>query len=149
MLQMLEMAERFHESASRALDGSGPLREEVVYQNLSYALELGLKAFVRANGWTDDRCRREIRHDLVKAYEAARSVGLPALEGQTVRMLVILAPFHVSHTLDEFVRGGSLALGPACSLLLTGKLLEQVRCSIGRSAALTTVWPLTRIAAPA
>ncbi|HZF41780.1 MAG TPA: hypothetical protein VEZ48_00020 [Sphingomonadaceae bacterium] len=139
MLQMLEMAERFHESASRVLDGSGPLREEPVYLNLSYALELGLKAFVRANGWSDDRCRREIRHDLVKAYEAALSVGLPALEGQTVRMLVILALFYASHTLGEFLRGRSLAFDPACSLLLTGKLLEQVRCSIGRSAPLTRV----------
>jgi hypothetical protein len=94
MLQMLEMAERFHERASRALDGSGPLREEVVYRNLSYALE---------------------------SLRGSTKCGATAQEGQTVRMHVILAPSYVSHTLDELVRGGSLALGPACSLLLTGE----------------------------
>ncbi len=76
MLQMLEMAERFCDSAQNALHDSNPCNEEVVLQNVGYAAELGLKALLRANGWSDDRCRSEVRHDLVKALRAAESVGL-------------------------------------------------------------------------
>jgi hypothetical protein len=75
MLQMLRMAEQFHESASRALEDADAISEEADYQSLCYALELGLKAFVRASGWSDERCRREIRHDLVKACRAAAGAG--------------------------------------------------------------------------
>jgi hypothetical protein len=130
MLQMLEMAARFHDSASRAFNGLSPPAEEIVYQNLCYAVELGLKAFVRANSWSDDRCRREIRHDLVKAYRAAEDAGLTALDAETVRMLVILTPFYSRHAIDEFVRGGQSGLNPARSLLLAGSLLDRVRRSL-------------------
>ena len=89
MLQMLEMAECFFDAARRASDGSGRRSEVFVYQNLSYALELSLKAFVRANGWNDDRCRREFGHDLVKAHRAAESAGLRGLNAETTRLLAI------------------------------------------------------------
>jgi hypothetical protein len=28
------------------------------------AAELGLKAYLSSQGWSDDRCRRDVRHDL-------------------------------------------------------------------------------------
>jgi hypothetical protein len=130
MLQMLRMAEQFHESASRALDGADALSEEAVYQSLCYALELGLKAFVRASGWSDERCRREIRHDLVKACRAAVGAGLPVQGPETMRMLVVLTPFYATHTLEDFVRGSSFGLDREQSVQLTGEILERVRRSL-------------------
>ena len=45
-------------------------------QMLCCAIELALKAVLIASGWTDDRNRREIRHDLVRGLKAATGAGL-------------------------------------------------------------------------
>ena len=44
-------------------------------QMLCCAIELALKAVLIASGWTDDRNRREIRHDLVRGLKAATGRG--------------------------------------------------------------------------
>lgn len=132
MLQMLEMAERVLDGARRVSEGSRQRSEAFVYQNLSYALELSLKAFVQANGWNDDRCRREIRHDLVKAHRAAESAGLRGLDAETTRLLAILTPVYANHSIEEFVAGGSLGLDASRSLRLAEELLSGVREALER-----------------
>lgn len=126
------MAEGCLDSARRASESSGPWSEEAVYQNLSYALELGLKAFVRANGWSDDRCHREIRHDLVKAWRAAEEAGLSPLDAEMARLLVVLTPFYATHSIAELVRGGSRGLEPSRILPLTAGVLSRIRAAIDR-----------------
>lgn len=44
---------------------------EICYA-IAIATELALKAFLVAQGWSDDRCRRHVRHDLEKALPSPR-----------------------------------------------------------------------------
>jgi hypothetical protein len=48
---------------------------QIVLQSLGNAIELSLKSILQTHGWSDDRCWREIRHDLVKALAAAEDLG--------------------------------------------------------------------------
>lgn len=72
--QMREMGLRFLADARRGLDAGRS--EENVLQNVGWGLELVLKAALQGQGWTDDRCRLEIRHDLEKALDAVEKAGL-------------------------------------------------------------------------
>ncbi|MFW2829811.1 hypothetical protein [Sphingomonas sp. ID0503] len=50
---------------------------EICYA-IAIAIELALKAFLVAQGWSDDRCRNKVRHDLEKALAFAKAEGLKA-----------------------------------------------------------------------
>ncbi|MDQ7813984.1 hypothetical protein [Brevundimonas sp.] len=82
--QMREMGLRFLAEARRGLDAGRS--EESVLQNVGWGLELVLKAALQSQGWNDDRCRREIRHDLLKALDAVEKTVLarPRREARAV-----------------------------------------------------------------
>jgi hypothetical protein len=42
------------------------------------AAELGIKAYFSSKGWSDDRCRRDIRHDLERGLASACEAGMVA-----------------------------------------------------------------------
>jgi len=65
-------------------------------QMLCCAIELALKAVLIASGWTDDRNRREIRHDLVR--------GLKVRNERTQAVLAALSPRYARHELDDMAK---------------------------------------------
>ena len=54
-----------------------------------------------ASGWTDDRNRREIRHDLVRGLKAATGAGLKVRNERTQAVLAALSPRYARHELDD------------------------------------------------
>lgn len=73
-------------------------------QMLCCAIELALKAVLIASGWTDDRNRREIRHDLVRGLKAATGAGLEVRNERTQAVLAALSPRYARHELDDMAK---------------------------------------------
>src|SRR3546814_2394242 len=69
------------DAADNRIDG-----REVCYGS-AIAAELVLKAYLLAKGWSDDRCRRDIRHDLEQALASARAAGLDAASPDLVGVI--------------------------------------------------------------
>lgn len=128
MLWMLQMAEGFLDSARLAADRTGKNSEEAVFQNLGYSVELGLKASLREKDWTDERCRRELRHDLIKIMNAAENAGLLVEQPEdTRRLLAALTPYYAQHRIKDFVRQSPPALDLRHSMNLAAALMNEVR----------------------
>lgn len=79
--RMREMGLRFLAEARRGFDSERST--ELVLQHLGWGLELVLKAALRSQGWSDDRCRVEIRHDLSRALAAVEAAGLARPDKET------------------------------------------------------------------
>lgn len=70
------------------------------------AAELVLKAWLICRGWSDDRCRHELRHDLEAALESARASGLPARSTELTTILAVLNAYYRRHAFERFVAPG-------------------------------------------
>jgi len=86
-----ERAAEFTRGAQLQADRGDPAPQGLILQSLCVGLELGFKAFLLARGRSDDWNRREIRHDLTKAAEAATGLGLPAPAPAVARLIAALA----------------------------------------------------------
>lgn len=64
---LIDMGERFCLTAQQLCSDDSRLRDEAVFQNLAWGLELVLKAFLHRRCWDDARCIRALRHDLSRA----------------------------------------------------------------------------------
>lgn len=98
---------------------------EICYA-IAIAAELALKAFLVAQGWSDDRCRRDVRHDLEKALASAKEAGLKAaaeLDG----VICVLNAYYPSHTFDRFVVPAGDKAFPAKARSIVADLFEGVR----------------------
>ncbi|ODT43328.1 MAG: hypothetical protein ABS59_23895 [Methylobacterium sp. SCN 67-24] len=95
-----ELAEAFYANGEGFLRGAMTAFDRdlgAICYSLAIASELVLKAFLLVQGWTDDRCRREIRHDLERGLGSAKEAGLndvPAGFGDAVRILNAYYPKH-------------------------------------------------------
>jgi hypothetical protein len=69
---------------------------------VAIAVELALKAFLLCRGWTDDRCRRELRHDLVKALAIGRAEGLSGCLRGLTEVVAVLNAYYPRHDFDRF-----------------------------------------------
>ena len=67
------------------------------------ATELVLKAFLLSRGWSDERCRRDIRHDLVKALAFAQAEGLKLAPNGLGDVIGVLNAYYPRHAFDSFV----------------------------------------------
>ena len=63
----------------------------------SHAIELLLKAFLLANGWTVKQCWEKLGHQLGKAMHEAEAVGL-VLSDETKSVVRTLSPRHEDYT---------------------------------------------------
>lgn len=100
------------------------------YYALAIATELVLKAFLVAHGWSDDRCRREVRHDLAIALGFAKAVGLDtplALDG----VVEVLNAFYPNHAFDQFVVPPGKDSFPAIARAMVAGLIEKVGRDLG------------------
>ena len=66
------------------------------YYLACHSIELILKAFILIKGGTEDEVR-EIRHDLLKAWERATELGLCPKDKRIGQIVTMLAPYHLDH----------------------------------------------------
>lgn len=69
---------------------------------VSIATELALKAFLASQGWSDDRCRRDIRHDLEKGLASACEAGLGGAVDELADVVTVLNAYYPRHAFDRF-----------------------------------------------
>jgi hypothetical protein len=83
--------------AAQKLDQSseGPASSPQYYL-ACHSIELILKAFILIKGGTEDEVR-EIRHDLLKAWERATELGLCPKDKRIGQIVTMLAPYHLDH----------------------------------------------------
>jgi hypothetical protein len=93
-----ERAAEFTRGATLQAERSDPAAQGLILQSLCVGLELAFKAFLVARGRSDDWNRRELRHDLTKAAEAATELGLPAPAPAVARLIAALADTPTSRT---------------------------------------------------
>lgn len=99
---------------------------QVVLQSLGNAIELSLKSILQTHGWSDDRCRREIRHDLVKALAAAEDLGFRPSDPALAPFIALLSPFHRSHCMAVLAACTSQAAFYEHGVGMTEQLLRDI-----------------------
>ncbi|UIJ44882.1 hypothetical protein LZK98_17800 [Sphingomonas cannabina] len=91
-----------------------------------------LKAFLVAEGWSDDRCRRDVRHDLEKALAFAKAAGLKAT-AELNGIVTVLNAYYPTHGFDGFVVPAGDAAFPARARAIVADLFEAVRLQVEAS----------------
>lgn len=123
---LLRNAEGFLHSAVMHIERDGSPKSEAAMQALGYALELLLKAFLMSKGWTDDRRRVELRHDLKKALDAAEHEGLAGVSPELRSFIETLSPYYRSHRLEEWINSDRCRSSRA-ALILVLQLADMVQ----------------------
>ena len=106
---------------------------EILFHHIACAIELSLKSFLQFRGWSDERCRLEIRHDLTKALDAAERLGLHPSYPDLHPLLTILSPYYCRHRIRDLAAHEPALLSPQQALKAAEELLSDVRgaCSKG------------------
>ncbi len=91
------------------------------------AVELVLKAFLLTQGWTDDRCRREIRHDLEKGLAFAQAAGLEKTPSELGYVIGVLNAYYPNHLFDRFVAPAGDEAFPERARAVIAELFERVK----------------------
>jgi len=124
----LANGEGFLTGADRAdREGAG----EICYA-IAIATELALKAFLVAQGWSDDRCRRDVRHDLQKALVFAEAAGLKTVAGLD-GIVTVLNAYYPKHAFDSFVVPAGDTAFPSRAHAIVADLFESVRPQVKAS----------------
>ncbi|MFB4382257.1 hypothetical protein RAC79_03495 [Agrobacterium sp. LR_9] len=79
-----------------------------------------------AQGWSDDRCRNNVRHDLEKALAFAKAAGLKAtaeLDGT----VSVLNAYYPKHAFGSFVVPAGDAAFPVKARAIVADLIDRVR----------------------
>ncbi|MBD8907024.1 hypothetical protein MZTS_09915 [Methylorubrum zatmanii] len=101
---------------------SGDPRETCYMTAIS--AELGLKAYLSSQGWSDDRCRRDIRHDLESGLARACAAGLVVPNDGLADAVAVLNAYYPHHAFDRF--DGDPAFASKARAAVAG-LLDAVR----------------------
>jgi hypothetical protein len=91
------------------------------------AAELVLKAFLLTQGWSDDRCRREIRHDLVKGLAGALAAGLANPPSELGYVIGVLNAYYPNHAFDRFVAPAGDEAFPVRARSVIAGLFDKAR----------------------
>ena len=91
------------------------------------AAELVLKAFLLSQGWTDDRCRREIRHDLEKALTCGLAARLEKTPSELGYVIGVLNAYYPNHAFGRFVDPAGDEAFPARARSVIAELFDRVR----------------------
>ncbi len=97
---------------------------EICYA-IAISTELVLKAFLVAQGWNDDRCRRDVGHDLEKALAFAKAAGLKAT-AELDDVVRVLNAYYPKHAFDSFVVPADNVAFPAKARAMVANLLERI-----------------------
>jgi hypothetical protein len=91
------------------------------------AAELALKAFLLSQGWNDDRCCRDVRHDLERGLSSAREAGLSGTVSELADVVAMLNVYYPRHAFDRFVLPGGDATFPSRAREAVAGLIDIVR----------------------
>jgi len=98
------------------------------------AAELVLKAFLLAKGWSDQRCRRDVRHDLEKALASARAAGLEAASPELDLVIGVLNIYYQKHAFDRFVSPAGDEAFPTKARAIVAALFDTIRPHVDSGA---------------
>jgi hypothetical protein len=127
---LFDNATEFLVGAHRLHAAGDPHSREVLFHLIGCAVELSLKSYLHLRGWNDDRCRHEVRHDLVKALAAAERLGLHRRHPD-VRMLTrILSPYYRCHRIRELAKRDPAPISPERALRAAEGLLDDVLAAV-------------------
>ncbi len=130
---LFDNATEFLAGARQLVTAGDPHSREVLFHLIGCAVELSLKSYLHFRGWDDDRCRREVRHDLVKALAAAERLGLHRRHPD-VRMLTrILSPYYRCHRIRELARLDPAPISPERALRAAEGLVDDVLAAVVES----------------
>lgn len=115
----LQRAEEFGSGAA-----SRAVASEPTAYGQSVAIELALKSYLLSWGWSDERTRVELRHDLVRALDAAEAADLPP-DADLRRLAEVLNRWYRLHDWHAF--NGEPADLLAGGAVVVGTLLARVR----------------------
>src|SRR3990167_4287334 len=99
-------------------------------------VQLSLKSFLQFRGWSDERCRLEIRHDLTKALDAAEGLGFRPSYPDLHSLLAILSPYYCRHRIRDLAAHEPALLSPQQALKAAEELLSDVRAACPKGSAL-------------
>ena len=127
---LFDNAAEFLAGAHRLRAAGDSHSREVLFHLVGCAVELSLKSYLHFRGWNDDRCRHEVRHDLVKALAAAERLGLHRRHPE-VRMLTrILSPYYRCHRIRELAKRDPAPISPERALRAAEGLLDDVLAAV-------------------
>jgi len=120
----------FFAGARHLVSASDLHSRENFLQLIGCTVELSLKSFLHFSGWSDDRCRDEIRHDLVKALVAAERLGFHPRHPDTRMLTRILSPYYRGHHTRELARRKATPLSSERALRAAEGLLDDVLAAV-------------------
>jgi hypothetical protein len=118
------MGRRFCDAAAQPV---GQAVSEHAFQNTHWGLELVLKAFLVDRGWTDERCRTTVRHDIALALAACEEEGLAGVEEASRALVQALSPFSERRQVAEFVEGGAKGFTSKHAIAAAENIVTAVR----------------------
>ena len=95
---LLANGEEFLPSPAQAENGDP---RDTCYMT-AIAAELGLKAYLSSQGWSDARCRQDIRHDLEKGLSHADKSGMVGTGDDLGVVIAVLNAYYQCHAFDRF-----------------------------------------------
>ena len=120
----------FLAGARHLVSASDPHSRDTFLQLIGCTVELSLKSYLHLAGWSDDRCRHEVRHDLVKALAAAERLGFRPRHLDTRMLTRILSPYYCSHRTRELARREPTPLSSEWALRAVEGLPDDVLAAV-------------------
>jgi hypothetical protein len=90
-------AEAYLRAAQKLDQSVEGLASSPQYYLACHSIELIFKAFILIKGGTEDEVR-EIRHDLLKAWDRATELGLCPKDKRIGEIVIMMAPYHLDHS---------------------------------------------------
>jgi hypothetical protein len=130
---LLENAASFLVGARHLSSSDDRHSREILLHHVACAIELSLKAFLQYRGWSDDRCRLEIRHDLTKALKAAEGLGFRPSHPELPGLAAVLSPYYCHHRIGELAAHMPALLSLRTAIQATEGLLSDIRAASSRA----------------
>ena len=109
---------------------------EILLHHIACAIELSLKSFLQFRGWSDERCRLEIRHDLIKALDTAEGLGFHPSYRDLHSLITILSPYYCRHRIRDLAAHEPALLSPQQALKAAEELLSDVHAPCPKGSGL-------------
>lgn len=126
---LLEMGLRFCDTVEWPVRHAA---EEHVFQNVHWGLELVLKAYLHAQGWTDERCISEVRHDIALALAACEREALLGVDDASRALVEALSPYSKRRGVAEFMATGGGGYTSEQALGAARNICEAVCRALGK-----------------
>lgn len=128
--RLADMGSRFIALAGRQATIRDVTSDESVFQHLHWGLELVLKGYLQARGWSDARCRDQLDHDIAAALVAAEHAGFNGISARARAFVGALALYSRRHQVDVFVAARAHGWTTAEAVPLVESLARQIKTAV-------------------